>query len=313
VIPPSREAKLKAKIVESPLYKAAGSEEAAVKSFAKALVDFAKEYRDNPVYQAGLKWYSEAVPKLKKTFGKHAPLVAELLAATSPQTPPKQNYAYTIEALEAFKAGKFDRHIKKYLEGLDLLETDAWQAGGAKTKAAFLKDWVEKHDLTPKQSNGAKFGISSNAVLQVMARTWLKSNKGPKVSQFVQNLLGTDHGATIDVWAGNRTMRRLGYSGFVERWRLLPKNESGVSDADFAFSQKAFAEAAKQLGVLPDALQGGLWFAEKQLWSDRGYGRLDLGSFVAEMDKTKELQKAVQQRLAAPVQQELLVTPRIEK
>jgi hypothetical protein len=108
-------------------------------------------------------------------------------------------------------------------------------------------------------------------------------------------------------------MRRLGYSGFVERWRLLPKNESGVSDADFAFSQKAFAEAAKQLGVLPDALQGGLWFAEKQLWSDRGYGRLDLGSFVAEMDKTKELQKAVQQRLAAPVQQELLVTPRIEK
>lgn len=313
VIPPHREAKLRAKIVESPLYKAAGSEEAAVKSFAKGLVDFAKEFQDHPAYQAGLKWYSEAVPKLKKTFGKYAPMVAEFLAATSPQNNPRQNYAYTIEALEAFKAGKYDRQIKKYLEGLGMLETDAWQAGGAKTRAAFMKDWIEKHNLTPVQSNGAKFGIASNAVLQVMARTWLNSVEGPKVSQFVQNLLGTDHGATIDVWAGNRTMRRIGYSGFVDRWRLLPKNEAAVSDADFAFSQKAFAEAAKQLGILPDSLQGGLWFAEKQLWSDRGYGNLDLGSFVKEMDKTEALQKAVKQRLAAPVQQELLVSPRTEK
>lgn len=334
VIPPTRDAALRAKIVESPLYKAAGSEVAAVKAFAKGLVDFAKEYKDHPVFQAGLKWYSEAVPKLKKTFGKDAPIVAELLAATSPQNNPRQNYAYSIEALETYKAGKYDRHMKGYLEGLKKLETDEWQAGGAKTKAQFMKDWIKKNDLLPRQSNGALFGIASRAVLQVLTRTWLTSVEGPKVSQFVQNLLGTDHGATIDVWAGQRTMRRIGYSGFVDRWRILPKNDAAISDADFAFSQKAFSEAAKQLGVLPDALQGGLWFAEKQLWSDRGYGKLNLGSFVTEMDKTGELQKGVQKRLfdatpegqkiiaekraanqraAEKLQPDLFVTPRPEK
>ena len=189
---------------------------------------------------------------------------------------------------------------------------DAWQKGGAKTKEAFMRDWINEHDLLPRQSNGAKFGVSSAAVLKVLARTWLSSVEGPKTYQFVRNLLGTDHGATIDVWA-DRTMRRLGYSGHVDRWRILPKNAVGVTDADFAFSQKAFAHAAKQLGVLPDALQGGLWFAEKQLWADRGYGKLDLGSFAKEMTKTDAIRQAIKQRLAQPVQQEMLVTPRTEK
>ena len=77
----------------------------------------------------------------------------------------------------------------------------------------------------------------------------------------------------------------------------MPKNGEGVSDADFEFAQKAFREAAKDLGITPDALQGGLWFAEKKLWADNGWGRLDLGSYVNEIENLAIIRKSIKQRL----------------
>jgi hypothetical protein len=71
--------------------------------------------------------------------------------------------------------------------------------------------------------------------------------------------------------------------------------------------------------VTPDALQGALWFAEKQLWADRGYGKLDLGDFREEIKKLGMLKEGVKQSLAAQKkaakagaeeQPDLLVTPR---
>jgi len=155
-------------------------------------------------------------------------------------------------------------------------------------------------------------------VLKIFARKWLENTPGLKTQNFVQNLLGTGHEATIDLWA-DRTMRRLGYAGFKNRWRILPKNATGVSDEDFKFSQAAFRHAAKEMHVTPDALQGALWFAEKQLWADRGYGKLDLGDFREEIKKLGMLKEGVKQSLAAQKkaakagaeeQPDLLVTPR---
>jgi hypothetical protein len=75
----------------------------------------------------------------------------------------------------------------------------------------------------------------------------------------------------------------------------LPKNATGVSDEDFKFSQAAFRHAAKEMHVTPDALQGALWFAEKQLWADQGWGRLDLGDYRTEIPKTEALQQGIAQ------------------
>jgi hypothetical protein len=160
-----------------------------------------------------------------------------------------------------------------------------------------MSDWVDQHDLKPRQSNGKLYNMHSVPVLQVLARKWLENTGGPKTQNFVKNLLGTGHGATYDVWA-DRTLRRIGYSGHQARWRILPKNAVGVSDADFHFGQKVFAKAAKELGVRPDSLQGGLWFAEKQLWADNGWGRLDLGDFRKEIQNRELLNKGIAQRLA---------------
>ena len=126
--------------------------------------------------------------------------------------------------------------------------------------------------------------------------TWLQTNKGLKVNQFLKNLMGTDHGATVDVWAA-RLMRRLGYEGLQERHRILPMNETKISDADFKFSQEVFAEAAKRMGITPDALQGGMWFAEKSLWNDKGWSPLDLGDYRKEIKKGGMIRQRVGLRL----------------
>jgi GNAT superfamily N-acetyltransferase len=315
VIPRRRDEPIPSDIKKSPLAKEAGDEPAAIKAFARKLVEFAHEYSSDPRYQSGLKWYSEFVPQLKEKFGKDSPIMAELLAATSPQTAPDQNYAFAVDALAGLKSGRFDKLRAKYEEGLAKLNDGTWtrwynrenNAGriinppAEPTPAAFLEHWVDKFDLKPRQSNGKLYGVSSVPVLQVISRQWLQNTSGPKTQNFVQNLLGTGHGATIDLWA-DRTMRRVGYSGFVNRWRIMPKNATAVTDADFAFSQKAFAEAAKQLGIEPDALQGGLWFAEKAHWNNNGWGRLDLGDYRKEIPKTEALQagvKARERRVAA--------------
>ena len=285
-------------IKESPLYKEHETEAEAVDTFAKRLADFARQYKDNPAYKDGLRWYSEFVPLLKKHFGEHAQIMAELLAATSPQNNPQQNFAMANDALEMWKRGKFDKQLAKFEEGAKKIEDGTWKDSGAPTEAKFMADWIDEHDLKPRQSNGKLYNMHSVPVLQVLARKWLENTGGPKTQNFVKNLLGTGHGATYDVWA-DRTLRRIGYSGHQARWRILPKNAVGVSDADFAFGQKVFAKAAKELGVRPDSLQGGLWFAEKQLWADNGWGRLDLGDFRKEIQNRELLNRGIVQRLAA--------------
>ncbi len=306
------EPKLDSNIVESPLYKQAGSREAAVEEFKKKLVDFVSKWKDHPAYQSGLKWYSEFVPMLKKHFPGYENLMAQLLAATSPQTNPEQNFAYALDALEMFKSGKFKTLTDKFGDGLKKIADGSWEKWYADKRNvsepaanpdenSFLKAWVEKYDLKPKQSNGKLYGKNGAAVLQVLAGVWLERNAGLKTNQFVRNLLGVDHGPTIDLWA-DRTMRRLGYEDFQDRWRILPKNQAGVSDPDFHFSQAVFHAAAKELGIKADALQGGAWFAEKQHWANNGWGTLDLGDYRDQFEKIPMLKSGISQRLTATKQ-----------
>jgi hypothetical protein len=293
-IVPGKEETIESDIVNSPL--ARQNKKDPHQAFSDKLVEFANSVKDTPEFQDGKQWYSEFTPMLKKKFEKDAPLMAQLLAATSPRVNPTVNYAFALDALEGFKSGRFSRLVPKFEEGLEKLNDGSWEQT-AKTPAEFMANWIEEHNLQPRQSNGQLFGMRSNAVLQVLAGIWLEKNKGPKVGQFVQNLLGTNHEATIDVWA-DRTMRRLGYEGMKDRWRILPGNQAGVSDVDFAFSQEAFNRAAKKLKMKPSDLQGALWFAEKRLWADRGWGRIDLGDFRKEMEKTDLLRAGIKQREA---------------
>lgn len=309
VIPKKRDEKIPSNIVESPLYKSSAD---PVSAFADKLVEFAKQYEKHPVFQKGLKWYSEFVPMLKANFGKHSNLMAQLLAATSPQTNPEVNFGYALDALESYKMGRFDKILPKLGQAYQMIENGTWLSWYNKalkagkiadpprepTESSFLGAWIDEHKLKPTQTNGKLYGQHSLPVLQVLSGIWLEKNAGPKTANFVQNLLGTGHESTIDLWA-DRTVRRLGYEGFKDRWRILPQNATGVSDVDFRFSQEVFREAAKRLGILPDALQGGAWFAEKQFWSDNGWGQLNLGDYRTEIKKLPLLRQGIQHRLKA--------------
>jgi hypothetical protein len=304
-------------IVKSPLYKKAGDEKAAVNAFADKLVAEVKKHEANPSFQSGLKWYSEFTPLLRKTFGNHSELMGQLLAATSPRNNPTVNFAFAHDALEMYKKGKFSDTLKKYIQGVRMLENGTLERWfKARVTRGQIKDvpenagpgtwlgaWVQAHDLQPRQSNGQLYGTRSMAILDVLTNRWLSTNEGPKVKNFLENLLGTGHEATIDMWAA-RTMRRLGYEGLHKRWRLLPKNETGVSDEDFAFSQKAFRAAADKLGIDADALQGGLWFAEKENYHNNGWAPLDLGDYRREIQKVPMLRQGIEQRLAATQRRE---------
>lgn len=287
---------------DAPLVKKLKTEDEKVSTYADALATEARKFEDMPEFQSGLRWYSEFVPKLKLWFGKDHQVFAELLAASSPRTNPGVNFGYAVKAFEGWLRGEYDPQIKKFNEGLSKAADGSlkkWYAKNATegdpkdaSDSQMLAAWVDEHDLIPTQwdrvtefgdPKEVKFGMHGERILRVMARRWTETNEGPKVKQFLANLTGVDHGATIDVWA-SRSLRRLGYDVGGKRWRLPPEQENAVSDADFAFGQKVFAKAAEKMNLTPDALQGGMWFAEKKYWANRGWQRLDLGDFRTELE-----------------------------
>lgn len=311
VVPKKNSEYIPSEIADSPLSKEAGSKEAAIQAFADKLVKFYRSREDNPALQAGAKWYSEFTPLLKKEFGKDSRIFAELLAATSPNNTPQINFAFALDALQNWKTGKYDKMISKFNEGLSKLADGGLEkiyqqdvkSGEVKnppqkpSDATYLAHWIDKNNLIPMSSSGKRFSMHSVPVLKVLARKWMNLNTGPKTDNFIKNLVGEGDEATVDVWA-DRTMRRLGYEGFKDRWRIMPRNKTGVTDADFIFSQEAFRKAAEELDMKPSALQGALWFAEKQYWSEQGWGRLDLGDYKTELERMPQLKAGFKSREA---------------
>lgn len=274
-------------------------ESAIADALGKELVGAYRQAKKDKDILAGSTWYSTARVRLRKLFGDDAKFFAELLGATSARTPVETNFRFALDAYNRFKSGEYDAILAKYREGKSL-----WDAGDIQdfvkatknedpTRGQFLDWWVDKNDLAPVQSNGKKFGANSRAVLRVLDGSWQAEVKGPKTPNFAGNLTGQTFEATIDVWAA-RALHRLANKDNAGRWRILPENETGVSDADFYLGQAAFRNAAEKLGIKPDALQAVLWFAEKKHWEDRGWTRgagaerSDFNTLLSETEKTPE-------------------------
>jgi hypothetical protein len=251
----------------------------AVTTYADKLVDDFQKHAEHPMADTimGAKpWYTDVLGILNEGFGKHAELFSHLLAATSSGQSVVQNFKDAREAFEQWRNGAYDDDI-----------------------AQFKKTGKITEEMKPLKANGQKFGRNSDAVLKVLAGTWLKTVEGPKTPNFFDNLFGKGTRATIDVWAG-RTMRRLGFEGVEgapKRWRLQPKNEAGVSNLEFAFSQEVFDQAAKKLGMDAHELQAIMWYGEKVHWADKGYSK---GGTAAALESyIPQLREYAQQRQAA--------------
>jgi len=269
-------------------------QEAIAQALSDKIVDEANTALKNPEMNKGLTWYDDAVKLIKKYFGADPGLFAQLLAATSPQNGVQVNFYYALDAWNAARRGEYDGLVKKYKEGRAEWKTGGpevseWveETGGThkpdatvvgqKNRNNFLTWFVDKHDLLPKRKSSAtgepaKYGMHSFAVLDVLAGTWLEDVGGPKVKNFLSNLTGEGHDATIDIWA-TRFLMRLGQSpeSLQGQWRVAPPAGWGISAENFTTAQKAFQMAADKMGVKPDALQALVWFSEKQRWEDNGW------------------------------------------
>src|SRR5260221_7270377 len=237
-----------------------------------------------PEVMQGKDWYDDAIGLIRKQFGSHADLVANLLGVTSAGNKVKINYNMAMHAYQRFLRGDYDRHIDLYRQAHEMrdkgeliqhiidnkIHEGLGEAAPTKNTTA-MTQFIKHHGIIPRSGAGKLFGHNSLGVLKVLTHTWEEEAGGPKTPNFAGNLSGRSIQATIDMWAA-RTMRRLGHEGHTkEPWLIQPAGEPGVNNVDFGLSQLAFRKAAERVGIKPSSLQAILWFAEQKHWQAKGW------------------------------------------
>ena len=271
----------------------AAIESGAVDTLANQVVEEATEMMSDPSLAAGIGWYGRMRERLGEIFGEDIDIFTQLLGTTSAQTPVEANFRFSVDLYNRFKAGEFDSNIKKYLKlygqmrngqlGQLILKEKIKNSKGvlytkemirSSSDSALLSSAAAHYKLEPRKTSGKKYGTNSYPALKALSQVWFDDRLGknrmtPKTPQFTMNLNGESLEATIDVWAA-RLLRRVIYSGQADS-RIIPSQETAVSNPDFALGQLVFRRAAEKLNMNPDDLQALVWFGEKQIWDRNGW------------------------------------------
>ena len=255
-------------------------------------------------------WYSRVNDYVQEKFGANSQVFFELIAVTSPQATPANNYKKAMEAANLYSQGKLDRALEIYRELINPVIKQHADGIITETQATNKIKSLSNHEKIIQEIRKARggsgtFGSSSNSgIIRVLHGNWLDSSPALKTQQFYQNLSQRDHNATIDVWAA-RFMRRLLYDSVYKTgdpagpkppaqpifWRRRQIQETGVSDPDFLFSQKVFADFTSrykdQLGlgdVKIEDVQALFWHLEKFHWDKMGYSTVESAKDLATLD-----------------------------
>lgn len=260
-------------------------------------------------------WYRAMRTRLRTEFGGLGDLFADLLGATSPNTPVRDNWNNAIGILQRYSRGDFDKEITAF--------TERMKTGGDMNPTVLQR----LHGATPRefplitQATGQLFGINSPGATLALLGIFrdVKAGRAPKALNFAGNLIGFSDRATIDVWAA-RTLRRL-----AGKPRIPPPAEQSLRGdhlgaqydkktgellqpastleepqigGEFGFGQDVFNIAANKINgrgivadfdpelgaVGDDDLQAIVWFMEKERWTENGWTTKagEGGSFDAE-------------------------------
>jgi hypothetical protein len=233
----------------------------------------------NIIRQAG--WYKEMRSRLRQEFGGLGDVFADLLGATSPNTPVRENWKNAVDVLRRATKGDFDTLMPKWVEWstkVDAAEAEfgAWfgqqiEAGLSKKAITSTPEYTQRmakltelrkidDSLLPVKESGKKYGFNGRNAMRALIDLWRVvkdpnadlaiGGTAPKALNFSGNLIGFRERATIDVWAA-RLLQRL--SGGL---RIPSMAESGVSGnmlssgettLQFGFGQDVFTEAVKQI------------------------------------------------------------------
>lgn len=222
-------------------------------------------------------WYKAMRSRLRREFGGLGDLFADLLGATSPNTPVRTNWDFAVEALQGATNGDFDLLIPAWEEWVRKVDAKETQLRayiepllGTTTKKALkadpeyqrlLGEVKEARDLPDEllpRRGGKKFGFNGQNAVRAMVDLWRVvkdpddmmaiGGTAPKAQNFSGNLIGFKDRATIDVWAGRLLQRMAGFN------RVPSVAEGGISGnvlsdgrttLQFGFGQDVFRRAAE--------------------------------------------------------------------
>ena len=230
----------------------------------------------NILAQAG--WYKAMRSRLRQEFGGLGDLFADLLGATSPNTPVRDNWYNAVDAMRRAMRGDFDELMpqwEQWASNLDDLEIDlrAWfndrMAEGLSKKAIkALPEYQQKLQavrsareipdaLLPTKESGAKYGFNGKNVIRAMVDLWrvvknadpdiTRGGTAPKALNFSGNLIGFRERATIDVWAARMLQRLSGgrrIPSMAETGVSGDMREDATTTLQFGFGQDVFTAAA---------------------------------------------------------------------
>ena len=238
----------------------------------------------NIIKQAG--WYKEMRSRLRHEFGGMGDLFADLLGATSPNTPVRDNWTNAIDSLRRAMRGDFDELMPKWVAWQDAIngkETEfrGWFDGkmqeGLSKKA--IKDLPEykafreelsglrelPDALMPLKESGKKYGFNGRNVVRALIDLWRvvkdedpdvgRGGTKPKALNFSGNLIGFRERATIDVWAARMLQRLAGdkrIPSMAEGGVSGNMKSSGETTLQFGFGQDVFGQAAKDIRAASD-------------------------------------------------------------
>ena len=241
----------------------------------------------NIIRQAG--WYKEMRSILRQEFGGLGDMFADLLGATSPNTPVRENWKNAIDLLRKASKGDFDELMPKW---------EAWQEN-IKDKEKELETWFNEQnqtrtkkeikekdpeykrmmqelsdarklpdELMPLKDNEKKYGFNGENGIRALTdlfRVVKNPNidigigaTAPKAITFSGNLIGFKDRATIDVWAARLLQRLAGKeripsmaeSGVVGS--MLP---DGTTTGQFGLGQDVFHKAVDKIRTDPNMSQ----------------------------------------------------------
>lgn len=257
-------------------------------------------------------WYRNVADTLRREYGGFGDTLADLLGATSPNTPVDTNWRFSVNILRRFVRGEFDAELQKF--------DDYIRAGGVASKYP-AADKI-------RQVSGKLYGMNSGNAMKALLDVWrvIETGTAPKARNFALNLIGQSNIATIDVWAARMLRRAANLIRGVNLPRIAPPAEGSVTGewnadktgitGEFGFGAKVMdAVSAKfkeeGIDIAPPDLQAIAWFAEKELWGTNNWTTVagEGGSFEENIEAMPVERYAagvsIQQGEAAPSAEDL--------
>lgn len=229
-------------------------------------------------------WYKNVERRLRTEYGSFSGMMADILGATSPNTPVGTNFKFSQDILKRATRGEFDQLMNGFADQLDqryeLIDQAAayldTQKKSGRTKKAAKQDpayialedeakaiskrlqaeanTIKQTSVDPKTGNLKNYGMNSYNSMIALADRWrvLRAGGAPKARNFSGNLSGRSEQATIDVWAARNLRRHAGLKPIPSSAETsvtgnIVDAENFRNSLEFGFGQDVLADATARL------------------------------------------------------------------